>query len=158
MLYQVGKQLKPSEKGPLLRTITMSHADLHVKFNINHGTYVLKALIFEYRMRIYYPTCWYHTRVSPFSDVHSPYILSLTAYISWHDQFCLFRQFAAQKFSRNCSLPSKEPPPNKHNHKKCQPPYRPILFNQQLPVNPHCRPLILPRIVPQPRAHLSHPL
>lgn len=52
----------------------------------------------------------------------------------------------------------EEPPPYKYNHKQAQAPYRPVLLQQQLPIYPHGRLLILPTILPQPTADLSHPL
>jgi hypothetical protein len=52
----------------------------------------------------------------------------------------------------------EEPPPYKYNHKQAQAPYRPILLQQQLPIYPHGCLLILPTILPQPTADLSHPL
>lgn len=54
--------------------------------------------------------------------------------------------------------PLEKPPPNKHNHHKRQPPNRPILLQQQLPINPHRCLLIFPTILPQPTAQISHPL
>ena len=63
--------------------------------------------------------------------------------------------------SKKCTTPpisSKEAPPYKQHHDQAQRAQGPILLQQQLPINPHGRPPILPTILPQPPAHLAHAL
>lgn len=54
--------------------------------------------------------------------------------------------------------PSKKPPPNKNKHDQPHRPERPILLQQQLPIDPHRRLPILPTVLPEPLAHIAHAL
>ena len=54
--------------------------------------------------------------------------------------------------------PLKKPPPQQKNRNHPDPRKRPILLQQQIPINPHRRLPIFPAILPQPARHLAHPL
>lgn len=54
--------------------------------------------------------------------------------------------------------PSKEAPPYKDDHDEPQAPQRPVLFQQQVPVDPDGGPPVLLAVVPQPAADLAHAL
>lgn len=54
--------------------------------------------------------------------------------------------------------PSEEPPPQEEDDNQPQHPERRVLLHQQLPVDPHRRPLVLLAVVPQPARELAHPL
>ena len=57
---------------------------------------------------------------------------------------------------RTKSSSSPEPPHQKNEYNQPQPSKRPILLQQQLPINPHRRTLILSTILPQPTTHVPH--
>ena len=55
-------------------------------------------------------------------------------------------------------FPSEESPPYEYNDQKPNRGERPVLLQQQLPIDPYSSPLILPTILPQPLTHVSHSL
>jgi hypothetical protein len=71
------------------------------------------------------------------------------------------QQAVQTKAFPNClsfaSLP-KEAPAQEENDNKRQRRNGPILLQQQLPIDPHRRALILERIIFEPTAHIPHPL
>lgn len=62
------------------------------------------------------------------------------------------------RLSRGGLLALAKPPPQQNQHHHPQTHKRPILLYQQLPINSHRRTLILPTVLPQPAAHIPHPL
>ena len=58
----------------------------------------------------------------------------------------------------SCHVQLEKPPPYEDNHEQPQPTDRPILLQQQLPIDPHSRLPILLTILSQPTTNLTHPL
>lgn len=52
----------------------------------------------------------------------------------------------------------EEPPPEEKDNDEAQHSERPVLPHEQLPVDPHGGPLVLPAVVPQAARQLAHPL